>query len=165
MNAPYRCNLVIHSEAEIRVIEDELQSRTLGTSLIALCLHSGKRIEVREQLTVFLFYEGSAGIVVMVENNYEKQWAQTKFDGRNNKNLVSSRGEFLVVDSVPPSHRQVIIVLSKCRDEDFSLDYDFTHRLASFEDLCDWAPGCVHLPEFDLECDGLHVPQYVHELF
>ncbi|KAK7066012.1 Calpain-15 [Halocaridina rubra] len=97
----------------------------------------------------------------MVENRHPDKCIQVMCDCRESYNVVSTRAQLKTVDSVPPLHRQVIIVLTQLESSGgFSIAHRLTHRPSHSAGLHDWGPpGTNHDPAIDHITQGLHSPR------
>ncbi|XP_050720657.1 calpain-D-like isoform X2 [Eriocheir sinensis] len=153
--------LAIHSSKRVAVEQITALPSLLADSLVNLCLAKGQRHEGRQGMTVYYLTKGWAGLVVMVENRHPDKCIQVMCDCRESYNVVSTRAQLKTVDSVPPLHRQVIIVLTQLESSGgFSIAHRLTHRPSHSAGLHDWGPpGTNHDPAIDGLTHGLHSPR------
>ncbi|KAH9425508.1 Calpain-15 [Dermatophagoides pteronyssinus] len=153
--------LAIHSSKRLSVETITGPPFVLADTIIRLTMERGQRHEGREGMTAYYLTKGWAGLVVVVENRFGDRCVQVICDCTDSVNVVSTRSTLRTIDSIPPQHRQVVIVLTQLDGSGgFSIAHRLTHRLSYSSGLHDWGPfGTNHVPSIDRFMYGLHAPR------
>ena len=155
--------LTIHSAKPLLVNRVSMANYTLADAIIQLAIAKGKQDRQIKGITMYCLTRNWEGIVLVVENKSPDSEIHIKCDCSGSRNLVSTRGNLITVDSVPPLHRQVVTLLSVVRRTDsYVCTYQLVHKLKPpGTGLKDWAPKSPHsnhVPELS-DNSGLHTPR------
>ncbi|XP_078481907.1 uncharacterized protein LOC778758 isoform X1 [Ciona intestinalis] len=154
--------LTLHSSHAVAITACNNIDGLIADAVIQLALKSGKETAVRDGVACYQLTKGWGGLVVVAENRHESSCFHIRCETTCN-NLVSSRGSLYTADSVPPLHRQVIMILSQVDSySGFSVKHKLTHRMAGngVQDLGNWRPRSVkHDPALTLDVANLHQPR------
>lgn len=153
--------LSIHCSKQLLVESSKPNQYILADAITKLAMAKGQRHHAREGLTAYYLTKGWSGLAIVLENRLKNYYIQVVCDCSRSMNIVSSRGELKTVDSIPPLHSLVIIVLTQLEGSvGFSIAHKLTHRVSAVAGLHDWGPaGFSHLPPLDTVTSGLHSPR------
>ncbi|XP_071126012.1 calpain-15-like [Mytilus edulis] len=125
-------------------------------------MSKGQREEIRESVTVYSLMQGWFGGMYEVENRSPDKSIHVQCDCKESTNVVSTRGTLTSVDSIPPLHRQAIMILTQLeRTTPFHVSRRLLHWMnMTPTGLGNWAPaGVNHEPYLTLDVEGLHAPR------
>ncbi|XP_036364432.1 calpain-15 isoform X2 [Octopus sinensis] len=149
---PYR--LVLHCIKAFILREMKLTSSyddyfLLADTIIKLVLTLGKKQTIAKDVQIYCF--SKVGTIIMAENNSSYTPVTVYINGNDkSRNIVSSRGSFTSADTVPPLHRQVIMIFTQRENAYYRISYNTK---------VDFKANCVNYPPLDLQVKALHSPR------
>lgn len=166
-------NLVItlHSAKPLLSEMIDLPAVAVTDSLIQLALkESRERVSGPGMVSRYVMEEFD-GHLLLYDNLHQSDYVQVCCDCSASMNVISTRSTLRSVDSIPPLHRQIIMILSHFEaTQSYSLYHTLTERVNSSKELQDWAyyfpvTGYVsflsqHVPQLgSTPADVLHQPR------
>ena len=160
-------NLVIHSSKTF-YLEQETHSHFLqADSLIKLCTSKGSRTTTHiDRGCIYTLSKQWSGLIVVAENCNDRMFLHVELDCERSENVVSTRQALTTRDSVPPLHRQVLLVLTHLETSSgFSIQFNIKYRNSSNPYMNNF-PGSdgqsiTNRPEINKQTFGLHAPRSV----
>ncbi|MFH4980068.1 hypothetical protein AB6A40_006777 [Gnathostoma spinigerum] len=163
--------VAIHSRQTFSAENVSLSAANIRDALVKLVHAEGTKQEPQRNIVNYNLASGFSGHLVMIDNRRSKKWLHVHCDASQSVNVLSSRGDLITVDSIPPLHRQIILILSHFEPTlAYSVRINTMHRLSSSPSLNDFvalAPGrtvispeAEHIPSTDDDTTFLlHSPQ------
>ncbi|CAG2120187.1 unnamed protein product, partial [Medioppia subpectinata] len=163
--------LAIHSSKVMLTERVSPPRYIIADCLIGLALARGRKHECSEGITAYYLTKHWSGLVVMVENRHPTTYAQVICNCMDSVNVVSTRSTLKTADSIPPLHRQIVIVLTHLEGTGgMIIHYQLTNRGTHHKGLNDWGNNggvgglegsrdSEHIPVLDNSVRELHSPR------
>uniref|UniRef100_A0AC34Q7Y7 Calpain-15 n=1 Tax=Panagrolaimus sp. JU765 TaxID=591449 RepID=A0AC34Q7Y7_9BILA len=137
--------LVMHSGKPVEARLENCSIDTFRQSLVQMTLAEGTPMEYLKNVRLYQISKNFSGLLLMVDNLHENHCVQVKANCNQSQNVLSSRGELLVADSIPPLHRQIVLILTHCEaSQPFIVQHLLNQRITKAAKLGDFA---VFLPD------------------
>nr|XP_039265088.1 calpain-15-like isoform X1 [Styela clava] len=152
--------LALHTSRPISLSHFPANPTLFADATIELVMKKGEKKDVRDCATCYYLTRGWAGLVVVAENRHPTRHMQIVCDCMDSRNVVSTRGVNKTSDSVPPLHKQVLIVLTQLDGHSgFTITHKLIHRMGS-AGLAEWSTvKGNHDPLLDADVIALHKPR------
>ncbi|CAJ0586379.1 unnamed protein product, partial [Mesorhabditis spiculigera] len=144
--------LVIHSNRPIFGEQLLCPPQMYTDSLASLVVKEGKIHSSVDGCVPRYLNKDFGGMIMMIDNFHEKCYMQVRLDSNGSENVTSSRQVMLIADSIPPMHRQIIMILSHFES---SQSYLIRHhisvrgsRRSGLQDYSSLDPNAFHFPPF-----------------
>ncbi|KHN76417.1 Calpain-D [Toxocara canis] len=128
-----------------------------GHLLIVDNLHENKYLHTLEGVVARYISDDFCGHLLIVDNLHENKYLHVHCDCSKSTNVLSTRFTLNTLDSIPPLHRQVIMMLNHFEPtQGYYVGHSLTQRIMSSRGLRDWVslvPG-----RMALSADTEHVP-------
>lgn len=162
-------NLVVQSPKQFFIEQEMYAAFLLADTMIQLCLNQGSKTSSGlENAGIYTLAKSYSGLIVVAENFNEHAYLHVELDCERSNNVVSTRQALLTKDSIPPLHRQVLILLTQLESSSsYSIQYSIKYRLSSNPYMNTW-PGnegrmITNLPHINKQTFGLHAPRSVFD--
>lgn len=153
--------LAIHSSRMLFIEAARAPEFIYADAIIKLAKARGHKHDARQGISAYYLTKGWSGLAIVVDNESPDHYVHVLCDCSDSMNIVSSRGELVTKDCIPPLHSFVLTVLTHLEGSDaFFITHKLTHRIASLPGLFDWGPpGSNHIPALDSITSSLHTPR------
>uniref|UniRef100_A0A7E4UTJ3 Calpain catalytic domain-containing protein n=1 Tax=Panagrellus redivivus TaxID=6233 RepID=A0A7E4UTJ3_PANRE len=159
--------IVIHSGKRLVCQMEPTSPEALRTSLVQMSLKEGTAIEYLPNVKLYQISNNFSGLLLMIDNLHHHQCVQVKADCHKSENVLSSRGDLVVADNIPPLHRQIVLVLTHCEpSQPFVVQHQLNQRLTKTAKLGDFAlfsPDSQNWPLINApQASTLHGPRALY---
>ncbi|XP_031551035.1 calpain-15-like [Actinia tenebrosa] len=147
--------LAIHSSRAVLVEQVPMPENCLADFMLDVVIKNGKTHGGISGVTCYFLAKGMAGLIVVAENRRPNHHLYVDCDCSESFNIVSTRGSLVVADSVPPLHRQVLILLTQLEGADgFAVSHKLSFRVMENNGFGSY--GSHHIPPLSPLTAGLH---------
>lgn len=184
-----KCVVAIHSARALTAQVRSVNPIVLADCFIQMAMQEA-RTTGRDTPGVVIYYltKRWTGVAIVAANFHTDAILNVQCDCSDSQNAVSTRGSLVTTDSVPPMHRQIIMILTQVEGTaPSSFSYRVTYTLTPttrnrvYPDVLDAVANRVisflgghqqtsaqpdpqpsaniHLPELDEDIYGLHAPR------
>lgn len=162
--------VAVHSAKMVMMEDFHLNSSIIALSMIEMCLKEGENKPCLDGTLTRFVTSDFGGHILMVENHHQRNFLHVYCDCSQSSNILSTRASLTCLDSVPPMHRQILILLTHFEPSQiFTVCHNLLARLSTSYGLQDWLsfassrvplPSCTeHVPDIQNPClKTLHKP-------
>ncbi|KHN83495.1 Calpain-D [Toxocara canis] len=147
----------VHSARPLYAEEVRFPASVITDSLIEMALKEGNIHKTLEGVVARYISDDFCGHLLIVDNLHENKYLHVHCDCSKSTNVLSTRFTLNTLDSIPPLHRQVIMMLNHFEPtQGYYVGHSLTQRIMSSRGLRDWVslvPG-----RMALSADTEHVP-------
>lgn len=146
--------VAVHSAKPLVAEEIKLPPTAVTDCLIQLAVKEGRKQVSANGVVSRFVGEDFDGHLLMYDNLEERAYLQVHVDCSASMNVISTRSTLKAIDSIPPLHRQIVMMLSHFEaTQGYSLYHSMTIRLHHTKELQDWA---LFAPDIGHSCAPTH---------
>ncbi|VDM98268.1 unnamed protein product [Thelazia callipaeda] len=165
--------VAVHSAKDVAMEAFRYPPSVIAHSLIEMCLKEGCSTPSLEGTVIRYVTKNFGGHILLIENHHERHYLQVFCDCSQSLNVISTRACLSSVDTIPPMHRQILMLLTHFETtQTYIVHHNLTQRLVLSPGLKDWlsfAPSQVslpssieHVPDLQDPCSSfLHKPRKI----
>ena len=171
-------NLVTHSNKVFYLKQEMHSAFLLADAMIQLATTFGsKKLSGLDNACIYTLEKDFSGIIIVAENLNADSYLHVELDYEGSSNVVSTRQALFTQDSIPPLHRQVLIILTPLEETySYSIHGSIKYKLSSnsyfykytFKYLSDtWSENeegiVTNFPSINKQTFQLHVPRPIYK--